>query len=106
MDDHLLWVGGPVARGAVGMTLGPLVTIARGHESNDLLLAHERVHVGQWRQLGVVGFLWRYGRDYLRWRLRGYPHWGAYRRVGLEVEAEWLARAAVATSSLTRHSQV
>ena len=74
------------------MTFGPLVTVTRRHANDPSLLAHERVHVRQWRDLGVARFVWRYGRDYLRWRLRGYPHWGAYRRVGLEVEAEWTSR--------------
>lgn len=40
----------------------------------------------------MLGFLRRYLGTYLRWRLRGYPHWAAYRRVPLEIEAEWEAR--------------
>jgi hypothetical protein len=28
----------------------------------------------------------------VRWRLRGYPHWAAYRRIPQEIEAEWIAR--------------
>lgn len=59
-----------------------------------LLLRHELVHVRQWRELGVVGFLWRYLGSYLALRLRGWPHWAAYRRIPLEVEAAWLARTA------------
>lgn len=58
------------------------------------LLRHEAVHVRQWRELGVVGFLLQYVGAYLRWRLRGYGHWAAYRRIPLEVEAEWIARTA------------
>lgn len=58
---------------------------------DDRLLAHELVHVPQWRQLGAAGFLLRYVGAYLRWRLRGYGHWGAYRRIPLEVEASWEA---------------
>jgi hypothetical protein len=50
------------------------------------------VHVEQWRRLGAVGFLRRYLGAYLRWRARGYGHWAAYRRIPLEVEAEWRAR--------------
>ena len=41
-----------------------------------------------------VGFLRRYLGAYLPWRLRGYPHWAAYRRIPHEVEAEWIARRA------------
>jgi hypothetical protein len=51
-------------------------------------------HVHQWRRLGALGFLRRYLSAYARWRLRGYGHWGAYRRIPLEVEAEWAARQA------------
>ena len=91
--DHWLWVGGPVPRGAAAITLGPLINVVPGSEGDGRLLAHERVHVEQWRRLGVLGFAWSYVGDYLRWRLRGYPHWGAYRRIGLEVEAEWLSRS-------------
>ena len=56
------------------------------------LLRHELVHVRQWRDLGVARFLMRDVGSYLRWRLRGYGHWAAYRRIPLEVEAEWEAR--------------
>ena len=87
-----IWVGGPVAPGAAATTLGPLVLVRRDCADDERLLAHELVHVRQWRRLGVGGFALRYLRAYLRWRLAGYPHWGAYRRIPLEVEAEWLAR--------------
>jgi hypothetical protein len=93
-DGYWLWVGGPAAPGATATTLGPLILMRRGGESDERLLRHELVHVRQWRELGVVGFLVRYLGAYLRWRLRGYPHWGAYRRIPLEVEAEWEARRA------------
>ena len=65
--------------------------------ADDAQLArHEAEHVRQWREHGVVGFLVRYLGAYLAWRLRGYPHWAAYRRIPLEVEAEWVARREVA----------
>ncbi|HZQ26725.1 MAG TPA: hypothetical protein VFA94_03400 [Acidimicrobiales bacterium] len=78
--------------GADAITLGRLIIVRRGAASDARLLRHERVHVRQWVELGVVRFLWRYVRSYLRWRLAGYGHWGAYRRIPLEVEAEWEAR--------------
>ena len=90
--DHWLLVGGPVPPGASAITIGPVISIRRRAVGSSRLLRHEAVHVRQWRQLGVVGFLWRYLGAYLGWRLRGYPHWGAYRRIPLEVEAEWQAR--------------
>lgn len=61
---------------------------------NERLLQHELVHVEQWRRLGAFGFLVRYLGSYARWRLRGHGHWDAYRRIGLEVEAEWRSRLA------------
>lgn len=90
--DHWHWVGGPVPPGAAAITLGPLVILRRGHDGDEALLRHEHVHVGQWRRLGVVWFVLRYVGAYLRWRARGHGHWSAYRRIPLEVEAEWTAR--------------
>jgi hypothetical protein len=87
-----VWVGGPVPPGADAVTLGSLVIVRRSCAGDAELLAHEAVHVRQWRSFGVFGFLRRYLGAYLRWRLRGYPHWGAYRRIPLEVEAAWEAR--------------
>lgn len=87
-----MWVGGPVPRGAAAITLGPLVSVRRRFAADDRLLRHELVHVRQWRQLGVIGFLVRYVGAYLGWRLRGYGHWAAYRRIPLEVEADWESR--------------
>lgn len=78
--------------GAAAITIGPIVSIRRRSASSARLLRHEEEHVRQWRDLGVVGFLHRYLGDYARLRLRGWPHWPAYRRLPLEVEAEWRAR--------------
>lgn len=80
--------------GADAITLGRVVSVRTRAASSSRLLRHEAVHVRQWRELGVVGFLGRYVGAYLRWRFRGYGHWAAYRRIPLEVEAEWIARRA------------
>jgi hypothetical protein len=90
--DHWRWVGGPVPPGAAAITIGPVVSVRRRAVGDERLLRHELEHVRQWRRLGVVGFLLRYVGSYLRWRVRGHPHWAAYRRIPLEVEAEWAAR--------------
>lgn len=84
-----------MAPGASATTLGSLILVREGAERDAQLMRHERVHVRQWRTLGLLGFLRRYLGAYLRWRLRGYPHWGAYRRIPLEVEADWEARTLV-----------
>jgi hypothetical protein len=59
------------------------------------LIAHELVHVRQWRELGPIRFLAGYVGDYLRGRLGGLGHDAAYRRIALEAEAEAVARAAL-----------
>ena len=90
-----MWVGGPVPPGAAAITLGPLIIVRRGVPDRrgwDRLLHHELVHVEQWRRHGVAGFLLRYVGAYVWLRLRGWPHWASYRRLPLEVEAEWRSR--------------
>lgn len=90
-----LWLGGPTPPGAAAITLGRLVIVSRRASARDDLgdlLTHELVHVRQWQELGVARFLWRYLSSYARWRLRGYGHWAAYRRIPLEIEARWATR--------------
>ncbi|HYD10746.1 MAG TPA: hypothetical protein VEA78_11635 [Acidimicrobiales bacterium] len=81
--------------GSAAITLGPLIIVRRRAAGNVRLLRHEHEHVLQWRRFGVVGFLLRYLGAYVRWRARGYGHWAAYRRIPLEVEAEWRARTSL-----------
>ncbi|HVL03153.1 MAG TPA: DUF4157 domain-containing protein [Acidimicrobiales bacterium] len=90
--DHWRWVGGPVPPGAAAITIGPLVSLRRASAGNRRLLDHELVHVAQWRRLGVAGFLVAYLGAYLRWRLLLHGHWDAYRRVPLEIQADWESR--------------
>lgn len=54
----------------------------RGDEPE--LIAHELVHVEQWRTYGRLGFLARYLSDYTRLRLLGLTHGQAYRGIGFE----------------------
>jgi hypothetical protein len=91
-EGYVLWIGGPVPRGSDGITIGSVVCIRAGAAGRPRLLRHEVVHVVQWSDFGVVGFLTRYLGAYLRWRVLGYSHKGAYRRIPFEVEAEWVAR--------------
>jgi len=95
---YVLWVGGPVPAGSAGITLGRLVIVRAGHEHSKQLLRHELVHVRQWRRHGVVGFAVRYGTSYAKWRLLRKGHRGAYLRIPLEIEAEWVARRTLATA--------
>ena len=101
VDGHWLWIGGPVPPGSVGITLGSLVVVRKSAARGDgfaELLAHERVHVRQFAELGVGRFLARYLKSYARFRLRGYGHWQAYSRIPLEVEARVDGRARLHSS--------
>lgn len=91
---YRLWVGGPVPPGAAAWTLGSLVVVRRRYRSSARLLAHELEHVRQWREAGAVRFLVRYLGGYVHWRIRGFPHAAAYRRIPAEVDADWHARDA------------
>jgi len=82
--------------GIVAMTIGRVILVRRGHEHDVLLVAHELVHVEQWRLLGPARFLTRYLADYLGQRVRGKPHWRAYAAIGLEVEARARTEALLA----------
>lgn len=48
------------------------------------LLAHELVHVRQYRELGAWRFRWAYLREYVAGRLRGLSHDAAYRNISFE----------------------
>jgi hypothetical protein len=77
-------------RSASGMTLGRFVFVLRDdrHDGTSKLLAHELVHVLQYHQQGYllfsVRYLWHYGRNMVRYRLR---HRVAYRNIPAEIAA-------------------
>ncbi len=96
-EGYRLWIGGPVPKGSDGITLGSLVIVREGKDS-AYLLRHELVHVRQWRRYGAVGFGVRYLGSYLLWRLRRKGHKGAYLRIPMEIEADWVARRQLATA--------
>jgi hypothetical protein len=77
--------------GVAAMTLGRVILLRRDHRVDEALLAHELVHVRQWRELGVTRFLWRYLSAYSRGRAAGLGHQRAYEAIPLEVEARELA---------------
>lgn len=85
-------------RGAAAITLGSLIIVRPGVERSPYIMRHEMVHVRQWRRLRARRFLTRYLGSYLIWRLRGKGHQGAYRRIPLEVEADWVARRSISTA--------
>jgi hypothetical protein len=77
--------------GVAAMTLGPVILLRRDHAGDEALLAHELVHVRQWRELGAGRFLWRYLGAYVRNRVAGLGHQRSYEAIPLEVEARDLA---------------
>lgn len=49
---------------------------------------HEMIHIAQYEELKILGFLWLYNWDYWVGRLRyGYSHEKAYMRIRFEQEA-------------------
>jgi len=96
-DGYRLWEGGPVPKGADGVTIGSLVIVRTG-KASPYLLRHELVHVRQWRRFGPLGFSARYLGSYLLWRSRRKGHRGAYLRIPMEIEADWVARRQLATA--------
>jgi len=79
--------------GVAAMTVGRLVLVRRGHEHDELLLAHELVHVQQWREHRAA-FLARYLGEYVRHRAAGMPHQQAYAAISFERDARARARSA------------
>ncbi|HEV7861693.1 MAG TPA: DUF4157 domain-containing protein [Acidimicrobiia bacterium] len=77
--------------GVAAMTIGRMILLRREHAGDEALLAHELVHVRQWRELGSARFLWRYLASYTRGRAAGLGHQRAYEAIPLEVEARELA---------------
>lgn len=86
------WMAGFWPRWVAAMTM-PWAVYVRPAELDGeperlaRLIAHELIHVRQWKTLGPTGFLRRYVTDYLRGRFRHLGHRDAYRAVGLEAEA-------------------
>jgi hypothetical protein len=82
-----------LGRGVAAMTLGDHIFVTQNRYESviagelPVLLLHELVHVGQWRREGSIGFLVRYGSDYLSNRMIGLDHKVAYRAIGFEAAA-------------------
>jgi hypothetical protein len=73
--------------GVVAMTVDRWIFVRRGREHDVDLIAHELVHVEQWRVQGAIRFLARYFGEYVRYRRRGMRHWAAYAAISFEEEA-------------------
>ena len=51
------------------------------------LRVHEEVHVVQYDEHGVLGYLFKYVSDYIKNRFKGMKHQEAYRNIPFEIEA-------------------
>ena len=81
------WLRPFLWRGVAAITLGRRVWISARARDLEPLVRHELVHVRQMEDEGVLQFLWRYARHYLRNRRRGMSHHQAYLAIPYEVEA-------------------
>jgi hypothetical protein len=91
-DGYRVIMGGPVPPQADAITWCNTISVRSRSAEHPALMAHELVHVRQFKELGPVRFAVRYVGSYLRFRLNGYAHMAAYRRIPLEVEASWVSR--------------
>lgn len=77
--------------GADGMALDRFVLLRRDDPADRTgdreLLAHELVHAGQWAELGVARFAWRYLSAYVKHLRRVRRHHDAYLAIPFEEEA-------------------
>ena len=78
-----------ITRGfARAITLWPFIFLnAKSLASDTKLVNHERIHLRQQLETGVILFYLWYLTDYLYFRLRGNSHYNAYRLIRFEKEA-------------------
>ncbi len=83
-----------VPPGSSGWTFGHRIMIRPGlsPEKKARLLRHERAHVRQYEEFGVLGFLSRYLWAYVKNLIRYRRHRVAYLSIPFEVEARRLSR--------------
>lgn len=51
------------------------------------LRRHEKMHINQVYELGIIRFYTQYLMEYLSGRLRGKGHWEAYNDISFEIQA-------------------
>lgn len=74
------------ALGPDGMALFPFILVRHRHPG-PTLLNHERIHLRQQAELGVLPFYLWYVLEYLIRRIQYRDHYTAYRNIGFEREA-------------------
>ena len=76
------------------ITLANLILIK--HNKKDCpawLLAHEKIHISQARELYYIGFWFLYAYDYFRWRIKGLNHYSSYINIRFEIAAYTLSNS-------------
>ncbi|GAB4046381.1 hypothetical protein GCM10028810_25050 [Spirosoma litoris] len=68
------------------MALFPFILVKRPNPG-PTLLNHERIHLRQQAELGILPFYIWYGLEYLIRRLHYHDHYSAYRNISFEREA-------------------
>lgn len=87
MKPHLAsWIFRWLPTDADAITFGRHVFFRETYPS-ERLVRHEAEHVKQYKEHGVVRFLFIYLRDYVSGRLIGLSHRDAYRNIRFEVLA-------------------
>jgi len=71
---------------AEGMALFPFILV-RQPQPGPVLLNHERIHLRQQAELGILPFYVWYGIEYIIRRIQGKTHYLAYRSISFEREA-------------------
>ncbi len=82
---NIAWQPGPYK----GITIGRRIFLSTSvsEDGTSALLAHELVHVRQWAELGLIGFLWNYLGDFSRNLIRSKRWNHAYHQIRAEQEA-------------------
>lgn len=75
----IVWLAARITPGTLGVTIWPFIFIWPPEMAKrKKLVAHERVHLVQWRRYWIVGFPFVYVYQFLRY---------GYKNMPLEVEA-------------------
>jgi len=86
------WLAPFMARNVLAITLGRRIYLSgvlleAGREKLESTIRHELEHVRQVQRHGLIRFLYRYLRDYIRLRRQGLDSSAAYDAIPFEVEA-------------------
>lgn len=82
-----------ISKTFTGITLGKYIFLSKKleYDGKSLLIAHELVHVRQWHELGVIGFLWKYLSEFFKGLIKEKNWMKAYNKISLEQEAQLIA---------------